>query len=72
MLTKWRVYTLDRKIWTIVIELKNDIFSTLQQIKAQALITIINYYSVTNNYMFRSIMIVRMREVQVIGILALH
>ena len=51
---KWRVYTLDRKIRTI--ELKNDRFSTRQQIGAQALITIINYYSVTNNYMFRSIM----------------
>ena len=35
---------------------KNDRFFTRQQIIAQALITIINYYSVTNNYMFRSIM----------------
>ena len=36
--------------------LKNDRFFTRQQIIAQALITIINYYPVTNNYMFRSIM----------------
>ena len=35
---------------------KHDRFFTRQQIIAQALITIINYYSVTNNYMFRSIM----------------
>ena len=35
---------------------KNDRFFTRRQIIAQALITIINNYSVTNNYMFRSIM----------------
>ena len=46
--------TLYRKIWTI--EPINDRFSTRQQIIAQSLITIINYYSVTNNYMFHSIM----------------